>query len=64
MKSLYIIAASALINGLVFAPTYAQEVKIGIVMGFTGPVESMIPAMAAGTELAMREVSCKTRDLT
>lgn len=35
----------------------AEEVKIGVILGFTGPLESITPAMAAGAELAMKEVS-------
>jgi branched-chain amino acid transport system substrate-binding protein len=35
----------------------AQEAKVGILFGFTGPIESLTPDMAAGAELAMREVS-------
>ncbi|WP_136682850.1 ABC transporter substrate-binding protein [Falsirhodobacter xinxiangensis] len=35
----------------------AEEVKLGIIFGFTGPLESITPHMAAGAELAMQEVS-------
>jgi branched-chain amino acid transport system substrate-binding protein len=34
-----------------------EEVKMGIVLGFTGPIESLTPAMAAGAEMAMSEVT-------
>ena len=37
--------------------TVAKEVKIGILLGFTGPIESLTPDMARGAELAMSEVS-------
>lgn len=33
------------------------DVKIGIILGFTGPIESLTPDMAAGAELAISEVS-------
>jgi len=33
------------------------EVKIGVILGFTGPLESITPAMGAGAELAMAEVT-------
>ncbi|MEQ9259742.1 MAG: ABC transporter substrate-binding protein [Roseovarius sp.] len=33
------------------------EVKIGVILGFTGPIESLTPHMAAGAELAMSEVT-------
>ncbi|PTW52100.1 MULTISPECIES: ABC transporter substrate-binding protein [Rhodovulum] len=35
----------------------AEEVKIGILLGFTGPLESITPNMAAGAELAIAEVN-------
>ncbi|WP_349507285.1 ABC transporter substrate-binding protein [Agrobacterium pusense] len=35
----------------------AEDVKIGIEMGFTGPIESLTPPMAQAAELAMKEVS-------
>ena len=35
----------------------AEDIKIGIILGFTGPLESITPAMAAGAELAMKEVT-------
>jgi len=35
----------------------AEDIKIGVILGFTGPIESITPAMAAGAELAMKEVS-------
>ena len=34
-----------------------SEIKIGVILGFTGPLESITPAMGAGAELAMAEVS-------
>ncbi len=46
-------AATALMSGA----AYAEDVKIGVILGFTGPLESITPAMAAGAELAMAEVS-------
>ena len=47
------VAALALMAGA----AAAEEVKIGILFGFTGPLESITPTMAAGAELAMSEVS-------
>lgn len=35
----------------------AQEIKIGIEMGFTGPIESLTPPMAQAAELAIKEVN-------
>ena len=46
-------AATALLSGA----ASAQEIKIGIILGFTGPLESITPNMAAGAELAIAEVN-------
>ena len=48
-------AATALSAGSVLAD--GHEVKLGIILGFTGPIESLTPHMADGAELAMSEVS-------
>ena len=46
-------AATALLAGA----AGAEDVKLGLHMGFTGPLESMAPNMAAGAEAAAKEVS-------
>ena len=35
----------------------AEPVNLGIILGFTGPLESITPGMAASAELAMKEAS-------
>jgi branched-chain amino acid transport system substrate-binding protein len=35
----------------------AEDIKIGVILGFTGPIESLTPPMAQGAELAMAEVT-------
>ncbi len=35
----------------------AAEIKIGVMVGFTGPIESLAPDIAAGAELAIAEVN-------
>ncbi|SPH17857.1 Leucine-, isoleucine-, valine-, threonine-, and alanine-binding protein [Defluviimonas aquaemixtae] len=35
----------------------AEDIKIGVILGFTGPLESITPAMGQGAELAMQEVT-------
>ena len=35
----------------------AEDIKIGVSLGFTGPLESMAPAMEQGVQLAMKEVN-------
>lgn len=42
---------------LMSSAAVAEEIKIGVILGFTGPLESITPAMGAGAELAMAEVN-------
>ena len=56
-KLLTATAATALMAGTAFAGGHAKEVKLGIILGFTGPIESLTPSMADGAELAMAEVT-------
>lgn len=35
----------------------AQEVKMGVLLGYTGPIEDITPFMADSAELAMKEIS-------
>ncbi len=56
-KLLMATAATALTAGSAFAGSHAEEIKIGIILGFTGPIESLTPSMADGAELAMAEVT-------
>jgi len=48
-------AAAVLAAGAATAQT--DEVKIGVLLGFTGPLESLAPPMAEGAEMAIAEVS-------
>ena len=54
MKRLFIAAFMFL---SVLSTNVFAEIKIGIILGFTGPIESLTPAMAASAELAFKEVS-------
>src|SRR5690606_30776075 len=53
-KLLLATAAGALIAGTAGAQ---EEVNVGIILGFTGPLESITPGMAASAELAFKEAS-------
>ncbi len=56
MKKLALaVATASLLSTAAFAAS--ENVKLGVALGFTGPLESMAPDMAAGAELAMKEVS-------
>lgn len=50
-------AALAWTAGTAYAGGHAKEVKLGVLIGFTGPIESLTAAMASGAEMAMEEVT-------
>lgn len=52
-KLLAATAASALLAGV----AQAEDIKIGILYGFTGPIESLTKSMAAASEAAIDEVN-------
>ena len=54
MKKLFIAAIMSL--SLLMTSAFA-EIKIGVILGFTGPIESLTPSMAASAELAFDEAS-------
>jgi len=54
MKKLFIAAIMSL--SLLTTSVFA-EIKIGVILGFTGPIESLTPSMAASAELAFDEAS-------
>ncbi|HCH33314.1 MAG TPA: branched-chain amino acid ABC transporter substrate-binding protein [Oceanospirillaceae bacterium] len=51
-KTLLATAAASLIAGAAQA-----DIKVGVILGFTGPIESLTPAMADSAELAFAEAS-------
>ncbi len=56
MKKLLL--ATTILAGMSTAALSAgHEVKMGIILGFTGPIESLTPGMADGAELAFAEAS-------
>ncbi len=58
MKKLLLASATtALVAAAGLTGANAEEIKIGVILGFTGPIESLTPSMAAGAELAMKEVT-------
>jgi branched-chain amino acid transport system substrate-binding protein len=58
MKKLLLAAsATALCATAAFAESHGSEAKIGIIFGFTGPIESLTPMMADSAELAMKEIN-------
>lgn len=58
MKKLLLTSgAAALFASASITAAQAGDVKIGLLLGYTGPVESMMLAISAGGELAIKEVS-------
>ncbi|MGY9046873.1 branched-chain amino acid ABC transporter substrate-binding protein [Puniceibacterium antarcticum] len=56
-KLLLASVATALTAGTGFAEAQTSEAKIGVILGFTGPIESLTPMMADSAELALKEVN-------
>ena len=54
MKKLLLI--SSLFSSIFFSSAFS-EIKIGILFGFTGPIENLTPIMAESAELAFQEAS-------
>ena len=48
---------ATLLTFFAFSTSHAKTVNVGIILGFTGPIESLTPDMAAGAELAFNEAS-------
>ncbi|QFU08389.1 hypothetical protein PARPLA_02988 [Rhodobacteraceae bacterium THAF1] len=58
MKKLLIgTAAIALTAGAAVAESHSDSLKMGVLLSFTGPIESLTPNMAAGAEMAISEAS-------
>ena len=57
MNKQFLIAAVVVAVMATAASAYAEDVKLGIIVGFTGPIESLTPDMSAAAELAMKEAS-------
>ena len=51
------IVASLLLALLPLGAAFADEVKLGVLLGFTGPIESLVGPMGDGADLAIKEVS-------
>ncbi|MBE9635853.1 ABC transporter substrate-binding protein [Salipiger mangrovisoli] len=54
MKKWLLASALPLIAG---GAAYADDAKIGVILGFTGPIESLTPSMAGSAELALAEIN-------
>lgn len=54
MKKLFMAAATI---ALMSTSVQAEDIKIGVILGYTGPIESLTPDMAAGAELAIKEIN-------
>ena len=56
-KLLMATALTAVTATTAFAGGHGKEVKLGIILGFTGPLESLAQQMAGGAEAAIEEVT-------
>lgn len=53
----HVLSTATLALFVAFGAQAQEPVKIGVLMGYTGPIESLTPNMAASAEMAMKEVS-------
>ena len=56
-RILFATAMAALASTAMGTMVQAETIKLGVILGYTGPIESLTPDMAAGAELAIKEVS-------
>jgi branched-chain amino acid transport system substrate-binding protein len=56
-KILMASAATMALAGAAHADAHGGGVTLGVLLGFTGPAESLAPGMASGAEMAMAEVT-------
>mgnify|MGYP001800969485 CR=1 FL=1 len=56
-KVLMASVATLALTGAAAADGHQGDVTLGVILGFTGPIESITPAMGDGAELAMSEVT-------
>ena len=52
-----VVAGLVMVMLLPLAAAFADDVKLGVLLGYTGPIESLVGPMADGAELAIKEVS-------
>ena len=52
-----IVALAAIFYFVSSQKKVSEDIKVGILLGFTGPIESLTPDMASGAELAFNEAS-------
>ncbi|WP_420546796.1 ABC transporter substrate-binding protein [Curvivirga sp.] len=57
MKKLLMSGVTALALAAGAASAQAEDIKVGVILGFTGPIESLTPDMAGGAEMAFAEAS-------
>ena len=56
-RILFATAMAALASTAMGTMVQGETIKLGVILGYTGPIESLTPDMAAGAELAIKEVS-------
>ncbi len=57
MNRLLLASAMAVTGSAALAAGHDGPVRIGVIMGFTGPIESLTPHMAGSAEMALAEIN-------
>ncbi len=56
-KNLFVATGALVFTSLFSTASMAESAKVGVILGFTGPIESLTPPMAASAEMAFKEAS-------
>ena len=54
---MYKLLTTTILSASLASTALAQDVKLGVFLGFTGPLESLVAEMGPAAELAIKEVS-------
>ena len=57
LKKIVSIVVAVVVIAVSSQTVAGEDIKIGIILGFTGPIESLTPGMADSAELALKEAS-------
>ncbi|MFK7858544.1 MAG: ABC transporter substrate-binding protein [Granulosicoccus sp.] len=63
MKRLLLSSAVAMSLGTIASTAAAEDIKVGVFLGLTGPLESLVANMAPGAEAAISEISASGKFL-
>ena len=57
LNSLMKFILASTMSFFIASASVAENIRVGVILGFTGPIESLTPTMADSAELAFKEAS-------